>query len=123
MVTVTLPYLNLTIASLLTSALGYVVLGIVLGPVGGMAWMMDDPYREPLPPSIMMIFSAIMVAVCVGVAILNVVAVVGLRRRAKWGWFLSLVLGLIYLPSLCLPFGLAIFLPLLQAEVREAFGL
>lgn len=55
-------------------------------------------------------------------AILNFAASSGLANGKKWAWVLSLVLGALYLPSCCFPFGALILFALLREKVRSVFG-
>lgn len=115
------PYLPVAIGSLVLCSLCYVVLGVLLGPLGGMAFLLDDPGSPPMPAAVQLGFSILIVVICLGVALLNCLAAFGLARRAKWAWFLSVILGVMYAPSLCMPFGLAILLPLFSEKTRAAF--
>lgn len=60
-------------------------------------------------------------AISVGVGALNFVAASGLRRGRKWAWYLTVVLGGIYTPSACLPFGVILLYGMLRDEVRSMF--
>lgn len=115
------PYLWVVYGCLIFCAFSYLALGLGMSLGGGMAWLMTDPGDPPMPEAIELGFSIMMLVVCAGVALLNVVAAFGLSRRAKWGWFVSLGLAALYAPSGCLPFGVAMLLVLLRTETRSAF--
>ncbi|MBX2801321.1 MAG: hypothetical protein KTR31_26825 [Myxococcales bacterium] len=50
-----------------------------------------------------------------------VAAVMGLNRGAKWGWILTVIIGALYVPSLCLPVGAFLLYAMLNEEVRKPF--
>lgn len=109
-------------ATLFAVGLLYAVLGFLLGPVGGLAWLSDAPGQTPTP-ELDAAFSVIMLVVCLGVAVLNVVIAWGLGARRKWAWYGAMALALLYGPSICLPFGLAIGWPLWDDDVKKQFGI
>ena len=49
------------------------------------------------------------------------VAAWGLGKGKKWAWFVALILGAMYVPSICFPVGGIILYGLLQDDVRKAF--
>ena len=99
----------------------YFVLGAVFAAAFH-AGAFDEPGQRPLPDPFRTVFTAASLALCGGFGGLNIVAAIGLGRRAYWGWLLALVVGAIYVPSGCLPFGAVIVYALLRADARLAFG-
>ncbi len=98
----------------------YALLGVVMVP--GFAWLMTlEGEAEALPAPIALGFGLIMLLVGVGFGALNGAAAWGLARGHKWGWILGVVLGGIYAPSGCLPFGVIILYGLLNERVRKAY--
>lgn len=117
------PSLFIPRASLVFCGLMYLLLGLVLGPLGGLAFLAEADSGGSADGAINAIFAVIMMLVCGGVGIANLVAAWGLGGGSrKWAWFLSIILGFIYVPSGCLPFGLAIVWPLWQQDVKDHFG-
>lgn len=53
------------------------------------------------------------------VAVFNWVAAFGIYRERKWGWVLTLVLGALYAPSACLPFGIVLLYATLNERTRK----
>jgi hypothetical protein len=116
------PHLGIARASLVFCAFMYAILGVSLGPMGGLAWLSESDGTE-MPGAFHLVFGLIMLVVCLGVAAVNIAAAWGLGDTSrKWAWWVALILGMIYVPSACLPFGLAIVMPLISKEARARFG-
>jgi hypothetical protein len=97
------------------------VLGVVFAVVV-LAGGLDEPGQRPLPDPFRTVVAVASLALCGGLGGLNIVAAIGLGRRAYWGWLMALVVGAIYVPSGCLPFGAVIVYALLREDARLAFG-
>jgi hypothetical protein len=54
-------------------------------------------------------------------AIFLEVLIIHLRKRSYWAWIAGLVVGVLYIPSLFLPFGAMIFFGLLPETSRKEF--
>ena len=65
------------------------------------------------------LFGGMFLLVGVGCGIGNFVAAVGLARRRKWAWIVTVIIGGIYAPSGCLPFGAILLYAMLRKGVRE----
>lgn len=96
----------------------YMLLGVVMVPLFPMMAAADG---NELPAGLSLIFSLFILAVAGGFGLLNFVAAWGLGRRAKWAWIMTLILGGIYAPSGCMPFGVFLLYAMLNAEGRAQF--
>ena len=71
--------------------------------------------------------SSLIGASCVGLFVAAVgvapmaLAAVGLGRGARWGWGVTVAIGGLYTPGLCLPVGALLLYTMLNDEVRRAF--
>lgn len=54
-------------------------------------------------------------------AVLPFVGAVGLSRRRRWGWLISMVAALLYLPTPAFPLSLVVLRHLAGADVRSVF--
>ncbi|MCO4743822.1 MAG: hypothetical protein KC912_03470 [Proteobacteria bacterium] len=54
-------------------------------------------------------------------ALFHFVTASNLSSAKKWSWFAGVVLGAIYVPSLCFPVGAIVLFGLLQTDVRKRF--
>lgn len=84
-------------------------------------WSMGQDPEAQLSGVAELIIGLVMFVFIAGFGVLNFVAVWGLGKGAKWGWFVALILGGMYLPSGCMPFGAVILYGLLNDKVRKAY--
>ncbi|MCK6505614.1 hypothetical protein L6R53_19815 [Myxococcota bacterium] len=96
----------------------YLLLGIVMIPLFPMMAAADG---NEVPPAVALGFSLFILVVAAGFGLLNFVAAWGLGRRAKWAWIMTIILGGIYAPSGCMPFGVLLLYAMLNAEGRAQF--
>lgn len=79
--------------------------------------MMEDPFGIGM-------FAGILLGTgCMGIVVvaLNFAAARGLAAGKAWGWYIGLALGMLYLPSGCLPFGAVILIGLLGEKARNLY--
>ncbi|MBN2194463.1 MAG: hypothetical protein JW751_16720 [Polyangiaceae bacterium] len=98
----------------------------LLFALGGLAAAVVVPFTE-LPQQdagawVLVGYGALLCVIGVALTALNFAAMVGVRRRTKWGYVLGLGLAVLYLPSGCLPFGIVIGWALFQEPNRKTFG-
>lgn len=98
----------------------YVLFGIALAPLMYLMFTLDPSMGESgwIFGLVMAVFTF---GVCFVVGVANLLASRGLRKGARWGWVLALILGATYLPSGCFPFGAIVLYALLNEEVRQAY--
>jgi MFS family permease len=78
----------------------------------------DDPTMAVVMGSVGLVVAAFIVVI----AVLPLIAGAwGLRRGAKWAWFVTVIVGAMYAPSACLPIGAFLLYAMLNDEVRKAF--
>jgi hypothetical protein len=99
----------------------YVLFGLTLGPLMAAPFMLDPTMPEGLGVGLAVVMTVISLVICGGFGLLNFVAAAGLGRGAKWGWILAVVVGAIYLPSGCFPFGGIILYGMLNDRTRKLF--
>jgi hypothetical protein len=99
----------------------YALLGVIGGPLMGMATMADptlDPDVAQIMGGVMM---GVMLVMGLGFGLVNFVAAWGLGGGGKWAWILTIILGAIYAPSACLPFGAVMLWGMLNDDTRKLF--
>lgn len=90
-----------------------------MAPSLGSVYFDDSP---DAPPAIFGVFLGLFTLVlCGGTGVFNFVAAWALGRGKRWGWISSVILGGIYAPSGCFPFGGLILYGLLQDKVRKIY--
>lgn len=57
-------------------------------------------------------------AFCVGGGFL---AAWGLGKRKRWAWIVALLVGALYIPNTCLPFGAMVLVTLLRGGFKDAY--
>ena len=105
-------------AVLVFVAVSYVFLGIAMVPLFP---LMSQEDGSNLPRAFTLGLGLFMLLVCLGIAGVNLLAAWGLGGRKKWAWILTLILGGMYAPTACLPFGVVLLYAMLHKEGREAF--
>jgi hypothetical protein len=100
----------------------YFLFGLTLGPLMAMPFLMDPTLPENMGVILAVVFTVVTLVICGGFGLLNFVAAAGLGRGARWGWILALVVGAIYLPSACVPFGAVIMYGMLNDRTRKLFN-
>lgn len=63
----------------------------------------------------------VMLVFCIAFGVVNFVVASALAKRKGWAWFGALLLGLMYAPSICLPFGGILLYALLRPGVKDAY--
>ena len=117
-----LPYMGWARIALWVAGAFYGLLGLAMPPLLYLSFTMDPELQgEAFAPWFGAGFGVFGLLCSGGIGALNVAVAVGLGRGSKWAWFGGLILGGIYLPSICLPFGVVIFLALLQTEARGLY--
>lgn len=98
----------------------YVLMGLVMAP--GFLWLSaHDSEMQDMPSWFPAFMGVFLFVVCAGFGAVNLLAAHGLGKGAKWGWILALVMGGIYAPSGCMPFGALILYGLLNERVRKVY--
>lgn len=99
----------------------FVLLGLLGGPVGTSGlWVRSD---VSVGMAVGLTFLATLVALGLfgTVGVLNFVAAAGLKRGARWGWILTVLVGLLYTLSACMPFGLLLLYGMLNGRTRKSY--
>ncbi|TNE89607.1 MAG: hypothetical protein EP330_10575 [Deltaproteobacteria bacterium] len=110
--------------TLLFVGLTYLTFAIGLTPMM-VAMPFFDPELSREPDELKWAFGGFMglfTFVCTGTyALLPLLGVFGLQRRAMWGWLIGVILGAMLTPSACAPFGLAILWGLFVEDTRKIY--
>ncbi|HHO49984.1 MAG TPA: hypothetical protein ENK18_03720 [Deltaproteobacteria bacterium] len=94
----------------------------VLAPTLYTAAAYTDPQTDPQSTPALIIGGLCVALSVVTVGVLPLmIAAVGLGRGARWGWLLTILAGILYTPSLCLPVGVFLLYAMLNERVRAAF--
>ena len=107
------------VASLWFCGVFYLLLGVVLSPMIG--WLMSQSPEGELPTWFNTVMGAILFAVSVACAAGNFAVARAIQKRRSWGWVGAVIIGAIYAPSGCFPFGLLILFAVLRPGVHEAY--
>lgn len=99
----------------------YVLIGIAMGVLIPFGIVADPTMDDDAGLVVGGCFGAFSFALSTGFGALNFLAASGLARRQKWAWIATVVIGAIYAPSICLPFGGALLYGMLNDEVRKAY--
>lgn len=104
---------------LMLIGVGYILIGLGIA----ISFLLRDvPEVEGGAPTWIYPLSGGVGGCCTGVfGIFNFVAANGLSNGRKWAWYLSILLGAMYVPSCCLPFGALIVYGLLRDTTRARF--
>ncbi|MCB9778858.1 MAG: hypothetical protein H6742_09865 [Alphaproteobacteria bacterium] len=108
-------WVRITQATLVFVGLCYLALGVAMVPLA--PFMLETDQGDPLAGA----FGVILFFVCAVFGAFNFVVAWGLGTRAKWAWIAGIVLGAMYAPSGCMPFGVAVLYGLLCADGRAEF--
>jgi hypothetical protein len=115
------PWVNYTRYALWFCGAIYFLFGLGLGPLMSAPFLLDPTIPENMGMIMAVVFTLVTLVICGGFALLNFIAAAGLARGAKWGWILAVVVGAIYLPSACVPFGAVILYGMLNDRTRKLF--
>jgi hypothetical protein len=63
----------------------------------------------------------VLLGICGVIGAINIAAGWGFGRGMKWAWFAALIIGAMYTPSACLPFGAALLYGCLNERTRNRF--
>jgi len=116
------PALGWPRGALIVCGVGYLLLGLAGGPLlAGGLWFDPDGNSEG-ELAAMLAVSAVWFVLSGGIAAANFVLAWGLGAGRRWAFWGSLFAGAVYTASICLPFGLAIVIPLWKPGVKRHFG-
>ncbi len=115
------PFLGAARWTLLVVGAIYVLLGVATAPLMTFAFMVDPEIPDVLALPFGIGMGAFSFVICAGFGALNVVVAWGLGQGARWAWFGGLIIGAIYLGSICLPFGAVILYGVLNEAARDVF--
>lgn len=102
-------------------------LGIVyfLIAVGYSLFFGAMPMLDPeLGPEALPVFIGIAIGMFLFMMVFTIpmfAAAIGLRRGKMWAWIITVCVGGLFAPSLCLPFGAFLLYAMLNEETRKAF--
>jgi hypothetical protein len=117
-----LPWLGAARAALWVAGAGYALLSLGMPPLLYAAFALDPQFEgDPVAPWFGAGLGGFGLLCCGAFAAANFAVAAGLARGARWAWIGGLVLGGLYLPSACFPFGGALFYALLQPGARALF--
>lgn len=114
------PSLRAAAALLVLLAIGEVLFGLFQAPLLIVGAAADPGWLPIVAAGRGALLTGIVVLLCVGLAVLDVVAAVGLLNRRPWGWALAVVTTLLRIPSACSPAAIAVLWLIGRAEVRSA---
>lgn len=118
-------WLKWTVAVLRFVGVAYVALGVCLGGLFLMPMMLagsaDAPPGLGEQAMINAALAPVFLLFSVAIGAVNFVVASALVKRKSWAWFGALILGGLYAPSICLPFGAVILYALLRPGVKQAY--
>lgn len=78
----------------------------------------------PDAPQWLAVLSGVLVfGVAAFFALVNFIVANSLANGSKWAWYAGMVLGVLYIPSCCFPFGVLMVAGLVRGPVRQAYGI
>jgi len=98
----------------------YIALGLTLGPLAGLP-LLGDPNNRTMGIVLTVVYTLASLVVGGGLGLVNVIAASALGRGKKWGWYLTVALGALYLPSACCLFGAVLLYGTLNDKTRKLF--
>lgn len=118
-------WLKWTLVVLRFVGVAYIALGVCTGGLFLMPVMLaGSPDTPPELADQAIAYGAtapLMLLLAVAIAVVNFVVASALAKRKPWAWIVALVLGGIYAPSICLPFGAVILYALLRPGFKSAY--
>lgn len=115
------PWVNYSRWVLWFCGIVYLFLGVVTGPLYGIALMDDPNVSSTFAIGMAVGLGLVFLIVCGGVGLVNLLVAIGLGRGAKWAWYGAVVLGGLYMPSLCCLFGGLLLYGMLNDRTRSLF--
>jgi uncharacterized membrane protein YdcZ (DUF606 family) len=95
----------------------YVFLSLIGFPIAYLIASEDRAFDQPAEDIIFtVIMGSLIFLVSIVVSFLNFVVAYGLKKRRKWAWIGGLILGVLYTPSICFPFGAVILFALFKNQ-------
>lgn len=116
-----LPWIRFSQFVLMFCGAAYVLIGLIFGPLMVVVMWADPELDNALGLAIGTGTGLLVLVLCVGVGVFNLVTAWGLAKRRKWAWISAIILGAMYAPSICLPFGVILLYGMLNPETRSAF--
>jgi len=117
-----LPWVGYVRITLVFVGVCYLLIGLATVPLMWAQFALDPAMAgDPMAPWFGASTGGLMFCCGGGVGIVNFLAAAGLKRGRKWAWLTSVVLGGIYAPSICLPFGAVMLYGMLREDVRTVF--
>ncbi|MCB9686431.1 MAG: hypothetical protein H6735_15425 [Alphaproteobacteria bacterium] len=99
----------------------FLVVGVLSGPLSTSAVWVQPDVSVVMALGVTFLATLAALGLFATVGILNFVASAGLKRGARWGWILTVLIGLLYTVSLCMPFGLALLYGMLNERTRKSY--
>lgn len=83
----------------------YVFLAFLGFPIAYLATLEDRTLSDDEKLLFIGILGGLLFVISIIIGVLNFAVSDGLKKRRKWAWIGGLILGILYVPSACLPFG------------------
>jgi hypothetical protein len=118
-------WLKWTLLVLRFVGVAYIALGVCMGGVLLIPAMFvgspDAPPELADQAIVYGVMAPFMLLFSIAIGVVNFVVASALAKRKPWAWIGALILGGIYAPSICLPFGAVILYALLRPGFKDAF--
>lgn len=99
----------------------YLLLGLAMGPIATAGIVTDPTMPQWLSILILVGSTLFTFLICGTIGIINLAAANGLGRGSKWSWYVTLILGGLYLPICCGLFGAILLYAMLNDKTRKLF--
>ncbi len=116
-----LPWVGYMRGTLMVCGAAYALLALSFAPMGYFVAMADPEVPEEAAAVMAVIYGVMGLVCCGGFAAANFAAAAGLAQGKKWAWITAVVLGGMYVTSVCLPFGAVLLIGAFQDPVRRMY--
>ncbi|MEQ1503863.1 MAG: hypothetical protein ABMB14_16600 [Myxococcota bacterium] len=97
------------------------LLGVALGPVIAMPLFSDGTTSQAMAIGALVGVTLVSLVLGGGFGLVQLVTAGGLGRGSRWAWYVTLVLGAVYIPGACCLLGAVLLAAMLNEKTRRLF--
>ncbi|MCA9488266.1 MAG: hypothetical protein KC621_00015 [Myxococcales bacterium] len=99
----------------------FVLVGVLSGPLATSGVWVQPDLSVGMAVGMTFLATLASLGLFATVGVLNFVASAGLKRGARWGWILTVLIGVLHTLSMCMPFGLFLLYGMLNERTRKSY--